>query len=203
LGPYDDAVRIKTGAGELVALAGGVGPPAAAAATATAICLEGPFDLVFCLGIGGGFREAAPVGSIVLADRIVAADLGADSPTGFLSLDLLGLGTSSYTAPADLVAAGRSRLPEAVVGPVVTVATCTGTEDRAASLRARHAAVAEGMEGFGVATTAGRHGIPVLEVRTVANLVGRRDRGTWRIDEALAALAGASARLVAEPLWLP
>jgi len=200
LGPYDDAVRVLTGAGQVIALAGGVGPAAAATATATAICAAGPFDQVISLGIGGGFPDVSPIGAVVLADHIVAADLGADSPEGFLPIEALGLGSSSIPCAPQLVAAARSRLPEAVVGPVVTVTTSTGTAARAAWLRWRQGAVAEAMEGFGVATAAARHGLPVLEMRAVSNLVGERDRAEWRIDEALAALAGAWARLVAEPL---
>jgi futalosine hydrolase len=198
-GSHHEGVRLRTGAGELVALAAGVGPAAAAAATATAICRAGPFDQVISLGIGGGFADESPLGAVVLADRIVAADLGADSPEGFLPIEALGLGTSSIPCPPQLVAAARSRLPEAVVGPVATVTTGTGTAARAAWLR-RLGAVAEAMEGFGVATAAVRHGLPVLELRAVSNLVGERDRAAWRIDDALAVLASAWARLVAEPL---
>ncbi len=44
------------------------------------------------------------------------------------------------------------------------------------------------MEGFGVAEAAAAHGTPVLEIRTVSNAVGPRDRSAWRIGEALTAL---------------
>ena len=44
------------------------------------------------------------------------------------------------------------------------------------------------MEGFGVATAAADHGVPFVEIRTISNLVGPRDRSAWRIDLALAAL---------------
>lgn len=195
-----DAISTAADTGSAVLLAGGVGPAAAAAATATTICRAGPFDAVLSVGIGGGFAGVSPIGSVVIADRIVAADLGADSPTGFLSIETLGLGASSIACAPRLVAAARARLAGAVVGPVVTVTTGTGTAARAAWLRQQHGAVAEGMEGFGVATAAIQHNLPVLEVRAVSNLVGDRDRAAWRIGEALAALAAAWAKLVAEPL---
>jgi futalosine hydrolase len=51
------------------------------------------------------------------------------------------------------------------------------------------------MEGFGVATAAALHGVPVLEVRTVSNAVGPRDRAAWRIPDALHALTDAFAAL--------
>ncbi|MCZ4638591.1 futalosine hydrolase, partial [Streptomyces rubrogriseus] len=67
---------------------------------------------------------------------------------------------------------------------------------RAALLRERHpGALAEAMEGFGVAEAAAAHGVPVLELRAVSNPVGPRDRAAWRIGEALAALTDAVGKL--------
>ncbi|NEE29228.1 futalosine hydrolase, partial [Streptomyces sp. SID7982] len=65
-----------------------------------------------------------------------------------------------------------------------------------AELLARHpSAVAEAMEGFGVAEAAAAHGVPVLEVRAVSNAIGPRDRDAWRIPAALTALTSAFVRL--------
>ncbi|QMV22944.1 futalosine hydrolase [Streptomyces sp. SCUT-3] len=65
-------------------LAAGVGPAAAAAGTSAALTaaeLAGhPYDLVVASGIAGGFLPVAPLGSVVVADEIVAADLGAQTP---------------------------------------------------------------------------------------------------------------------------
>ncbi|KPI13070.1 purine or other phosphorylase family 1 [Actinobacteria bacterium OK074] len=56
-------------------------------------------------------------------------------------------------------------------------------------------ALAEAMEGFGVAEAAALHGVPVFEVRAVSNAVGPRDRDAWRIGEALGVLAEAFGKL--------
>jgi futalosine hydrolase len=72
----------------------------------------------------------------------------------------------------------------------------TGSAARAAELHARHpGALAEAMEGFGVAEAAVAHGTPVAEVRSVSNPVGPRDRAAWRIGDALAALTEAFGKL--------
>ncbi|MFF4537629.1 futalosine hydrolase [Streptomyces aureus] len=194
--------------GGLDLLAAGVGPALAAAsvsAALTAAALDGaPYRLVVCAGIAGGFLPGAPVGSLVVADDIVAADLGAEAPEGFLPVTELGFGTVSHRPPESLVrevaaATGGS------VGTVLTVSTVTGSTARADELRARHPrALAEAMEGFGVAEAAGAHGVPVLEIRAVSNPVGPRDRAAWRIGDALTALTGAFGKL--EPLlesWNP
>ncbi|MDI3408407.1 futalosine hydrolase [Streptomyces cavernicola] len=178
----------------------GVGPAAAAAGTATALttaALRGePYSLAVSAGIGGGFQPEAPVGSLVIADALVAADLGAETGEGFLSVTDLGFGTDSHTPPAALVQTAAA-VTGARTGTVLTVSTVTGTAHRAAELRERHPrAVAEAMEGFGVAEAAAAHGVPVLEVRAVSNPVGPRDRAAWRIGDALAALTAAFGALV-------
>ncbi|MGQ4414438.1 futalosine hydrolase [Streptomyces sp. SAS_269] len=173
-------------------LAAGVGPALAAASTATALtaaALAGtPYDLVVSAGIGGGFLPEAPLGSLVVADEITVADLGAQTADGFLPVTELGFGTVTHRPPESLVR-GISQATGARAGTVLTVSTVTGTAAHAAELRARHPrALAEGMEGFGVAEAAAAHGVPVLEIRAVSNPVGPRDRAAWRIGEALAAL---------------
>ncbi|MDK1345841.1 futalosine hydrolase [Streptomyces sp. 378] len=173
-------------------IAVGVGPALAAASTAsalTAAALKGtPYGLVVSAGIGGGFLPEAAMGSLVVADEIVAADLGAETEDGFVPVTELGFGTVRHRPPADLV----RRVSEAAgarAGAVLTVSTVTGTAARAAALRERHpTALAEAMEGFGVAEAAAAHGVPVLEIRAISNPVGPRDRAAWRIPDALAAL---------------
>ncbi|NEB95724.1 futalosine hydrolase [Streptomyces bauhiniae] len=180
-------------------LAAGVGPALAAASTATALtaaALTGtPYGLVVSAGIGGGFPPEAPVGSLVVADAITVADLGAETPDGFLPVTDLGFGTVTHLPPNSLVR-GVVEATGARPGTVLTVSTVTGTATRAAALRERHPGVlAEGMEGFGVAEAAAAYGVPVLEIRAVSNPVGPRDRDAWRIGDALAALTGAFGKL--------
>ncbi|WP_369194626.1 futalosine hydrolase [Streptomyces djakartensis] len=192
------AAGLPDGSGTDV-IAAGVGPALAAASTAsalTAAALRGtPYGLVVSAGIGGGFLPAAPVGSLVIADEIVAADLGAQTEDGFLSVTELGFGTVRHEPPAPLVrrAADATGAP---AGAVLTVSTVTGTAARAVALRERHpTALAEAMEGFGVAEAAAAQGVPVLEIRAISNPVGPRDRAAWRIPDALTALTEAFGKL--------
>lgn len=194
------AVREVPGArlhrsGPLDVLAGGAGPAAAAAAAAFALA-SGRYGLVVSAGIGGGFAPGAPLGSLAVASEIVAADLGADTPGGFLPVTALGFGRDRFRPPARLVA-DTAAATGAVTGEILTVSTATGTAARTAALLAAHpGAVAEAMEGFGVAEAAARAGLPVLEVRAVSNTVGPRDRDAWRIGDALAALTEAFGALI-------
>ncbi|GAU64817.1 nucleosidase [Streptomyces sp. NBRC 110611] len=199
----DEAVAVAS----FDVLAAGVGPAAAAAGTATALtaaALSGqPYDLAVSAGIGGGFApglsaappgsspSGAPLGSVVVAEAIVAADLGAETPDGFAPVTELGFGTVVHRPDPALVRAVATAAG-AAIGTIITVSTVTGSAERAAELAERHPGVlAEAMEGFGVAEAAAAHGVPVLEVRAISNAVGPRDRAAWRIGDALAALTGA------------
>lgn len=177
-------------------LLAGVGPAAAAASTARALA-KGDYALAISAGIGGGFPGQAEIGSLVVASQMIAADLGAETPDGFSSVDELGFGASRVQADAVLAA----RLAKALqagglpvcLGPVLTVSTVTGTARSALEMAARvPGAAAEGMEGYGVAIASSGCEIPVLEIRAISNTVGPRDRAAWRIGEALAALEAAT-----------
>ncbi|MFF2482251.1 futalosine hydrolase [Paenibacillus sp. NPDC058071] len=181
----------------------GVGPVEAAIGAALALEQAGPgaYQLVISAGIAGGFTGVAPVGSLVVADRLIAADLGAESPDGFLSLDELGFGTAVVEPEAQLSAKLAAALNEAglevQLGPVLTLSTVTGSAATAEALAARiPGAAAEAMEGFGIASAAKRFSLPVLELRAISNPVGPRDRAAWRIKEALQSLERASSVLL-------
>lgn len=191
--------RLQGPGGTCDLLAAGVGPALAAASVSAALTAaryeEAPYDLVVSAGIAGGFVPGAPVASLVVADRITAADLGAETADGFLPVTELGFGRVTHVPPPSLVRAAADATG-AGVGTILTVSTVTGTACRAAALRARHPrALAEAMEGFGVAEAADAHGVAVVEIRAVSNPVGPRDRAAWRIGDALTALTTAFGKL--------
>lgn len=193
------SARPSEGAPEFTVRLAGVGPAMAAASTATELA-AGAYDLVISAGIGGGFAERAPVGSVVIASELIAADLGAETPEGFIGVEELGFGSARIEAEAVLAGrllAGLQAAGMAVCGgPVLTLSTVTGTAATAALLAARiPGAAAEAMEGFGVASAAQRLQLPILELRTISNLVGPRQRELWRIGDALQALETACSYL--------
>jgi futalosine hydrolase len=194
--PEAEAIRKGLGPDSPITVAPvGVGMAAAAAGTAKLLTLaNGRYTGVISAGIAGGI--GIPLGTTVLATRSVAADLGADSPDGFISLDDLGFGSASMTVDQKLLTRLREALPEAPVGDVLSVSTVTGTSAGTARIVERYpAAVAEAMEGYGVACAAQLAEIPFAELRTISNAVGPRDRASWQIGAAFAALTAAAAAL--------
>lgn len=194
----DAVLRGLQGDDRFDVIAGGVGPVAAAISTTTLLAAsKSDYGLVISAGIGGGFKDHAEVGSLVVASEIIAADLGAQTPDGFSSLDELGFGTTCIEVDSSLAAQAADALRaahlECHTGPILTVSTVTGTAATAEELAARvPGAAAEAMEGFGVAAAAHRFALPVLEIRAISNPVGPRDRAAWRIGDALKALEQAS-----------
>lgn len=174
-------------------VAGGVGPAAAAAATAGELA---DADLVLSAGIGGGFAPLAP-GDLAVASAIVFADLGAETADGFVPVSELGFGTDRYDVAPKLAVELADR-SGGHLGTIVTVATVTGTAGTARELARRFPDVAaEGMEGAGVAAAASRRGVPFAEIRAISNAVGPRDRDAWQIPLALESLGRAVAAVTA------
>lgn len=192
-------LRAATAAGLVDVVAGGVGPATAALSTA-ALLAAGRYNLVLVAGVAGGFPPAE-VGGLAVADRVTFADLGAElADGGFAALPELGLGEVSLATDLELARLLAERTG-AVTGTVLTVSTVTGSRSRAERLRQAHPeAVAEAMEGAAVALAARQAGVPFGELRAVSNPVGPRDRASWRLGEALAALTGGAGRLLGSPL---
>lgn len=160
----------------------GVGAVNAAYALTRAIEHTRPEAIVVC-GIGGAYADSGlQIGDVACAVSECYGDLGASSPEGFLDMRALGFPvvageTPIYnTIPMQIFPAERR-------GQFVTLNTCTGMD---VEPRVRGWAV-ENMEGAAVAHVAAMAGIPVGEIRGISNMVGRRDKSTWRVKEAAAA----------------
>ena len=200
VGPYRSAVATEGDPSvSVIALACGIGEAAAASATATALALDPSIDLVINAGIAGGFAPRIGVGDVVIADRIVAADLGAEepgSPGARVPLSALGYSGGDITCDATVVRRA-AMLTNAAVGTILTVSTVTASAQRIDDFVRHHPeALAEAMEGHGVAVAAQAYGIAFLELRTISNPVGVRDPKSWSIDDALESLADAMYELL-------
>jgi futalosine hydrolase len=168
----------------------GVGPFSATLGT-TKLLVENKYDFVLCIGIAGGFQQHAPIGTVVLSDRVIAADLGAQSAEGYLSLEDLQLGSSQFVTTSQyadqFTTCLQRELSNTVKGTILTLSTVTGTKKTMEDLTIRYPdAVAEAMEGFGVASAAHSFDVPFLEIRAISNHIGPRDKSKWNLQEAFA-----------------
>ncbi len=78
----------------------------------------------------------------------------------------------------------------------LSVSGVSTSPERVRRLRKRFDVLLENMEGFAFALSCAGHGVPFLEMRTVSNRVGSRERTDWDIAGALAALGNACTDLL-------
>jgi len=150
---------------------------------------------VLNLGVAGSFNlEELPLGQPVLVHEEIWPEYGLVKKNGIdpkgLGLplgkihgrpvwDRLPLKPQAHARAMGLV------LPDIPQTISLTVAGATGTADRANALRRTYGAAIENMEGFALAWTCARLGIPFLEIRTISNLVGSREQVHWNLQGAL------------------
>jgi futalosine hydrolase len=192
LGPYP-AWTTATGRWQVTLIAGGVGSAAAAAATATALCLEPGWDLVISGGVAGALRDRGlSKGDLVVGTEVVPVGFGVEGPDGFQPASQLGWLQVPIPPPEWIDRAVRRC--RALPGPILCVNEMTGTDGAATRLVERFpGAVAEAMEGLGVATASLPVGVPMFELRAISNMVGVRDRNKtgWVREQALDTLSSA------------
>lgn len=208
--PARGAARARIAGRDVLLLVTGVGPLAAALEAAAA--LE-RFEVsgMLNLGVAGSFDTAkAPLLAPVAASEEVCADFGvagqdglADA-SGFPFPQWEGGGEKIFDRirlrPDEAAEALGLALPQGWLrAPALTSGVVTGSAGRAAALAARHGAITESMEGFALALACRVRGLPFLEVRTISNPVGERDRKQWKLAQALAGLGDVLAGLMPVP----
>lgn len=179
----------------------GVGRVNAAVATTLALG-RGAFDGVVSVGVAGALPGGElKVGDVVIADRVVYAEEGLITPEGFRDLSAMGFPPAAFfqgnacECESEMLEIFTSALPDARVGGIATVATCSGTDGSAEMVAERTGAVAEAMEGAAVVHAAGLLGVGGIEIRTISNRTGDRDRQGWDLDAAIGALERVAAAM--------
>ena len=180
----------------------GVGMVATATWCAEALCRE-RYDLALNLGVCGSFDRSLAPGTVVhvVSDRL--AELGAEDDETFLSIHEMHLldeneppfvnGALVNQAPP--VSATLANLP-AVSG--ITVNTVHGRDQSIAAVTRRFAPQVESMEGAAFVYACLAQGQRFAQVRAVSNFVERRNRGAWKLSEAVASLGGTALRMLSE-----
>ena len=182
----------------------GFGPVAAAARTAALVARHAPARVLLA-GIAGRFDERLAVGSAYLFSEVACFGIGVGSGAAFQPAATLGWLQWPGDPPGD----------EAAVGDVITCGPMPATAPPAAGLlltacaasadatdvavrrRLFPTAVAEDMEGFGVALACRLAGVPLAIVRGISNDAGDRDKRRWQIGPALEAAASLARTFIA------
>jgi futalosine hydrolase len=170
----------------------GVGMVATAARCSRALTRQ-RYDLALNFGVCGSFdRSLEPADVVhVVSDRI--AELGAEDDEAFLTiqeLNLLGADECPFKGgrlvnaapPANATLSGL----RAVTG--ITVNTVHGNLRSIAAVAQRFKPDVESMEGAAFMYACLIHNLAFAQVRAVSNFVERRNRGAWKLAEAISSL---------------
>ena len=173
----------------------GIGPINAALVLGKVLATYPALKGVISLGIGGSYDlQEADLGGWAVATREIWPEIGIKNQ-GCVHAQALGFpqGHTGHDAIWDTVdmdpdqnaEAMHVALPASMTRlPFITVAGVTSTKERALFLQTIYKGGIENMEGFSLALACATHPMPFLEIRTVSNKVGPRNKETWRIDKA-------------------
>jgi futalosine hydrolase len=184
--------RYTRGAHRVDVLTAGVGMVATAAWCSRVLATDG-YDMALNLGVCGSFDRTLVPGSVVHVVTECLPELGAEDAGAFLTIQELKLvendefpfqgGRLMNVAPPPNPV--LRRLPS-VDG--ITVNTVHGHEPSIAAVVARFRPQVESMEGAAFMYACLIHRLPCAEVRAVSNVVETRNRGVWKIAEAIRSL---------------
>lgn len=181
----------------------------AAAARAAALVTRYQPSRVLLIGIAGTFRgDEVAVGSACRFEEVICDGIGVGAGDDFQSAAQLGWQQfgreGEWPHIGDVIPLVSTFMPDVpCAGALLSVTAASAGGGDADRRRRRYpSAVAEDMEGFGVATACGLAGVPLQIVRGISNVVGDRDKANWRIDDALDAAVTLAMQLIQRD-WIP
>lgn len=163
---------------------------------------RGKYTHVLQAGIAGSFVEEIPLGSVAVVREEVFGDLGAEDGGAFLDLFDMGLlredvspfRSRSLIAPENAASclASFPRVKSVTVNRVLSEARSIEW------IQKTHAPHIVNMEGAALFYAAHTHNVPFTALRAISDMVGPRDKSSWRIPEAVRALDASLEPLVSE-----
>jgi futalosine hydrolase len=159
-------------------------------------------DYVIQAGIGGSFSTDYPPGSVVLVQQEISGDLGVEENKQWKDLFDMNLQTTSelpYTGKwlINPHIAQWEYLDLPFVNGV-SVNEITSQPGRIAQLQQNYAATVESMEGAALHYVCLQQQVPFIQIRSISNYVGERDKSQWKMKEAIEKLNEQLVRMIAD-----
>lgn len=139
------------------------------------------YDLVVQAGVGGAFNDALNLGEVVTVKCDAFGDLGA-MENGFQSIQNMNL--SSELEWLENKNSLLHKLPYKQV-KAITVNTLHTNEEMINTFRLKWKADVESMEGAALHYVCQHQQVPYLQLRSISNRVGIRDKEQWQMKEAI------------------
>lgn len=158
---------------------------------------------VINIGIGGAyvFPDSAQMLDLCLATGEVLGDLGICHENSIERLPenfVPNQGFFSLQSPLQCKAEKILKEQGYALhsGTFVSVHCVTATDERGQLLATMHHGICENMEGAAVARVCEEFALPMVELRSISNLVEARDKQRWQIKEAVGKCGQAAAVMI-------
>lgn len=161
----------------------GVGMVATAYSLAKELA-KNQYDLLVNVGIAGAFRKDIRLGTVVRINEDIFCELGAEDGEHFSTLHDLGFGEVHYHEKLGKL----NNLPFLKGLPIVkgiTVNKVHGNEISIQKIIELFSPDTESMEGASVFYVAKHENIPAIQIRSISNLVEKRNKNNWNIPLAI------------------
>jgi len=173
---------------EIAVLITGIGPVNTTFLLTKAVISNKP-DLVVQAGIAGSFNyEDLPAGKTVLVKYDALGDLGMEEKGKFTTVFDAGFAGKNHLPFTDGWLINPHSLLNNSPLPVVRSVTINKVSDslvQKQQLMATFAAQTETMEGAALHYVCLQQSIPFLQIRSISNEVGERDKSKWKVKEAV------------------
>ena len=166
----------------------GVGMLAAAISIARMVYEEKP-DLIIQAGIAGTFDKKMHLGKVVTVNNEILGDTGVEEEGKWKDLFDLKLEKSSYH-PFE-----KRKLPNQYLKEYnllklsevssITVNEITTNKERIDQLIKKYEPGIESMEGAALHYVCREMNVPFIQIRSISNYIGERDKTKWKMKEAI------------------
>jgi len=166
----------------------GIGMLATAVSLTKLVLLEQP-DIVIQAGIAGTFATHLPLGKVLAINTETIGDFGVQENANWLDvfdLKLVDANSVPFTnkqIPNPYLAQLNTlSLEEA---PAITVNEISTNEKRISQLLAKYNPTIESMEGAALHYVCNSFQVPFIQLRSISNYIGERDKAKWQMQQAI------------------
>jgi len=192
----------RAGKNDYKVLVTGVGAIPTTAALYRCIYDERP-DFMIQAGIAGCFDKEKSLGSVFAVEEELLADTGVEENGEWKDIFDMGL-TAPDQYPFHRKVLKNPQVENHSIGlcPVaraVTINTITTRGEKISQIGTKYSPLVESMEGAAFHFCALSEHIPFLQVRSISNYAGERDKRNWKLKEAIENLNHVLIKMLREP----
>lgn len=146
-------------------------------------------DVIVMAGIAGSMSNKLNLGDVVVIKEEALADLGVKEKDGYKDVfDLKLLSSNKFPFSKKKLVNPFSTLMDRTLLPKVnsiTVNQITSSKKTAELYSKKYKAAVENMEGAALHLVCIKENIPFVQIRSISNYVGERNKKKWQLKEAV------------------